>query len=80
VFADMNVATGGVLEPGDHAHGRGLAAAGRAEKHQKLAVCHVEVEVFDPDEIAPALAHIFQGDRSHVQQSQPVAKNSIGLH
>ena len=41
------VAAGRMLEAGDAAQGRGLAAAGRAEQHHDLAGRHGEADVVD---------------------------------
>ena len=43
---------GDVLEPGDHAQQRGLAAAGRADQHDELAVGDLDVDAVD-DLVAP---------------------------
>ena len=40
--ADRDLAAGDVLEPGDHAQQRRLAAAGRADQHDELAVRDVD--------------------------------------
>jgi hypothetical protein len=45
-----------ILQPRDHAHRRGLAAARRAEQDQELAVRDGQVEIVDADERAPTLA------------------------
>ena len=46
LVADPHGAVGDVLEPGDHAERRRLAAARRPDEHDELAVgdCHVEVD------------------------------------
>jgi hypothetical protein len=59
---DQDIAVGRVLEPRDHPHRRGLAAARGAEQHQELAIGDRQVEIVDADEAAPALAHIAQLD------------------
>ncbi|MNT16253.1 hypothetical protein D3C72_1513440 [compost metagenome] len=43
--ADLHRAFGDVLEPGDHAQQRGLAAAGGADEHDELAVPDVDIDV-----------------------------------
>ena len=44
------------LEAGDHAQHRGLAAAGRAEEGDELALLDVEVEVLDDRGLAEGLS------------------------
>ena len=51
-----DAAGGRVLEPGDHPQRRGLAAPGRAEQREELAVGDVEVDVVDRDHRLGALA------------------------
>ena len=46
---NQNVAFGRVLEPSDHPHGRGLATAGRAEKHKEFLISNCQVEIVDTD-------------------------------
>jgi hypothetical protein len=48
-------AAGRQLEPGDHAQRRRLAAAGRAEQTEELAVLDREARILDRDEIAEGL-------------------------
>ena len=42
----------GLLEPGDHAQQRRLAAAARAEQRRQRAVGHVERDVVERQEVA----------------------------
>ena len=44
VAADRDLAAGDLLEPGDHAQRRALAAARRADQHDELLVGDVEVD------------------------------------
>ena len=44
---DQDLPAGDVLEPGDQAQQRGLAAAGRADEDDELAVLDLEVDVLD---------------------------------
>ena len=60
-----NAAGGRDLEPGDHAQGRGLAAAGRAEQHEEAAVGDDEVRVAHRDEVAEALVQALEADLGH---------------
>ena len=46
---------GDLLEAGDHAQQRGLAAAGRADEHHELAVADLERHLVDRDDVAAAL-------------------------
>ena len=46
---DPDLARGRILEAGDHAQRRGLAAAGGADEHDELAVLDREVDVLDGD-------------------------------
>ena len=50
----------GLLEAGNHAQGRGLAGARRAEHREELAVCDIEVDAGDRLHVAEALDHAFQ--------------------
>jgi len=45
----------GSLQPRDHAEQRGLAASGRAEQHQELALANREVHVVDRIELRESL-------------------------
>ena len=47
LVADIDLARGGLLEPGDHPQGRALAAARRADQHDELAVGDVEIDPLD---------------------------------
>ena len=54
--ADDDLAAGHVLKAGDHAQQRGLAAAGRADKDDKLALGHIKVDALDDLGVAEGLA------------------------
>ena len=45
--ADIDLAAGDGLKPGDHPQQRRLAAAGGADQHAELAVADVEVDALD---------------------------------
>ena len=45
--ADAHLAAGDRLQPGHHPQGGGLAAAGRPDEHEELAVGDIEAEVVD---------------------------------
>ena len=47
---DVELAAGDGLKACNHAQGRGLAAAGRSDEHDELAVLDLEVEVLDRDD------------------------------
>ena len=51
---------GDLLQPGDHPQQRGLAAAGRADEDDELAVGDVEVEFADDLQVAVLLAGLFK--------------------
>src|SRR5262249_11589032 len=55
----------GVLEPGDHAKDRGLAAPGWAEQHQELAVGNPEGDVADGLDLAETLHQVLDQDLCH---------------
>ena len=50
--ADRDRALGDVLEPGEHAQRRGLAATRRADDDEQLTVGDVEIEVIDGHDVA----------------------------
>jgi hypothetical protein len=53
--ADHERALGRLLEPGDHAQRRGLAAARGPDEHHELLVVDLEVELLDDAHVAEAL-------------------------
>ena len=55
---DVQLAGGDLLQAGHHAQRGGLTAAGRANKHNELAVGDVEVEVLDGEDAALDLLEI----------------------
>ena len=59
---EQDLARGRLLEAGEHAHQRGLAAAGRAEQGEELALVDDEREIVDGDEIAEALGDVAELD------------------
>src|SRR4029077_15746671 len=60
---EQDVALVGLLEAGDHAQGRRLAAAGRAEDREERPPGDVEVEALDGVLRAEALDHASERDR-----------------
>jgi len=63
--ADEDLACGRSLQPRDHAEQRGLAASGRAEQHQELALANREVHVVDRIELRESLAEVPNLDAGH---------------
>ena len=61
----QNAAGGGGTDAGDHAQQRGLAAAGGAHQHGKLAVFNGQIQVFDDLGAAKGFANFFKYDLSH---------------
>ena len=59
----LDQARGGLLEPADHPEGGRLAAAGRPEEGEELAVLDLEVDVVDGGGFAEALDDI---DETHI--------------
>ena len=71
----LDRSAGGVLEPRDHAHRRGLAAARGAQQHQKLLVRDGQVEVVHADKAAPALVDVAKLNFGH---APPLARHRPG--
>ncbi len=55
----------GALEAGEHAQRGRLAAAGRPDQDEELAVPDVEREVVDRDDLAEQLVDVIEPDRRH---------------
>ena len=64
---DLDLARGRLLQPGDRAQRRGLAAAGGAEQREQLALRHVERHVLRGLDHGAVLVGIFGEQRSHAQ-------------
>ena len=62
---DPDLAFAQVFQPGDHPHGRGLAAARWPQQHQKLGIGDIKVEVINTHIGAPAFADIDEADLRH---------------
>jgi hypothetical protein len=60
--ADEHVAGGGLLEAGDHAQRRGLAAAARAEQRKKRTARDIEVQAFDRHHVLVTLGYVDETD------------------
>ena len=56
---------GDLLEPGDHAQQRRLAAARRADEDDELAVLHVQVDALDDLERFEGFPDVFEFDGGH---------------
>ena len=63
--ADADLAFGDVLQPGDHAQQRALAAARRPDQHDELAILDRQVDAVQHRHDAEILAHIADVDRRH---------------
>ena len=63
--ADGDLAGGDVLQAGDHAQQRGLAAARGADQHHELAVGDVDADAVQDLDRAERLAHVADVDRRH---------------
>jgi hypothetical protein len=58
-------ARGRQFQPGDHPQRRGLAAAGRPEQDEELAVLDRQVDPLDRDEVGERLVQALEADLSH---------------
>ena len=67
--ADLDRALARLLEPGDGAQQRALAAAGRADQHGELAVADLEVDAADGVEGAVVLVQAADLDVCHGRSS-----------
>ena len=66
--ADPDLAFADLLEPGDHAQGRRLAAAGRPDQHHELFVLGFEIEVGDGfSPVREDLRDVRECDGSHAR-------------
>ena len=73
VAADQDLAAGDVLEPGDHAQRRRLAAARRAHQHHELVVGDIEVDAAHGLDLVVLLDDLAQRDFRHGVASALVA-------
>src|SRR5688572_13276215 len=76
LVAEEDRSGGDLLETADHAQGRGLAAAGRAEERKELARFHIEREIVDRGDIAEPLGHPLESD---VSFGHALARNLVSL-
>ncbi len=63
--ADRKLPAGDVLEAGDHPQKRGLAAAGRADEDDQLALFHLQRNAVDDIDRTVGLADIAKSKLSH---------------
>ena len=75
--ADFDVAGVGVLESGDGAKQRALAAAGRPDQHGELAVGNVEVDAANRANRAVALVQGANSDVRHLVAPHPLKAPSV---
>src|SRR5690606_7727273 len=73
-LADHDAPAGGRLEPGNHPERRRLAAAGRPEQADELAVPDGDAEIGDGGEIAELLRDLVETYRSHGSSSFDTAE------
>ena len=69
---EQDLAFGSDLEAGDDAHGRGLAAARRADEDNEFAVGGGQRKVLDRDDIGEALRNVMEFNRCHSISPPPV--------
>ena len=62
---EHDLAGRGPLEPGDAGERRALAAAGRAEQSQELAVGDPDVQAIDRGDLAESLGQLLERDARH---------------
>lgn len=62
------------LETGQHAHQRGLAAAGGTKQREELALVNIERQIIDGDKIAETFGDVFKADEGHRIGIVPRAK------
>ena len=62
---DQDLPAGDVLQPGDQAQQRGLAAAGRADEDHELAVLDVEIGILDDVDRPERFPDFLQRDLAH---------------
>jgi hypothetical protein len=67
--SDLAAVFVGLLEAGDQAQRRGLAAAGRAEQREELALLDVERDLLDRLKGAEGLAHVVELDDGFGQEA-----------
>ena len=81
---NLEGAGGDVLEAGDHAQRRGLAAAGRADEDDELLVSDLKVEVLHPlIAVGVLLAYVLKCEARHVRNLSPcptAARRRPGPH
>ena len=68
---DRKLAIGDVLEPGDEAQERGLAAPRWADENRELAVLDREIDALDDIDLAEGLADSLEYDVDHAAPFSP---------
>jgi hypothetical protein len=61
---EIQVTGGRLFQPGDHAHGGGLAASGGPQEDQEFAVLDLQIEILDGMEAVPFLVYALQAQWS----------------
>ena len=75
-LADRDLAAGDAFEPGDHAQKRGLAAAGRTDQDDELAIGDVDRNAVQDGHGAEGLPHVADFDIG--QRHNPLLRSSGG--
>src|SRR5207244_13064569 len=63
--ADADLARSNLLQPGDHAQQRRLAAAGGTDDHNELAIRHIRGDAVDHLEAAVVFSDVAEGELGH---------------
>ena len=80
LVGEEDLALGRLIEAGDHAQRGRLAAAGRAEHREELALLDLDAHVLDGDEVAERLGDVLDLDVvRHALLLVPAVRSAIGL-
>jgi hypothetical protein len=63
---DHDLPIGDVLQSGQHAQRRRLAAAGRADQHQEFLILHFDAQIRNGCEVAKVLVDILISHTRHI--------------
>src|SRR6185312_8091134 len=77
LLVEQYTAAGGRQEACDHAQRRGLAAAGRAEQRDQLALAHGEIEVVDRQRCTETFGELFDRKTRHHTTRDSLTKRSV---
>ena len=66
LIADVDFARGRLLQPGDHAQGRALAAPRRPDQHDELAIGDVEIDPANRGGLVEGLDDVAERDLRHL--------------